>query len=310
MPGLYPGFYPGSTAFPGVTYPDPDPTWWLGPLGRLRRLPVPKPGIEQPSIRFGGIHQGLSGTRTVDVTGYRQEYKFTFDYMTPAEWQYLELLHHRHIQGPYYLINPLKPNRISARAIAGRQMDPVGSIRGGVSSNAELRPVRDGDYPPASAGALVATELPEWEGSLGFFVFDREQPFPILPGEYLSVGVWMRGTTHEFDVQVLISWYDKHHQPLTPGASEPIEVRRQWTHVTVEAILVPAGAAGATFGILIPSASIPGNHVRFAGPQANGGRQLKPFMAGHGAPQVVIDQLTDTSPRFPLRSGELTVLEV
>ena len=50
--------------------------WYLGPLGDLRPLVCPEPDLSATQVRYGGLHQGLSGARTLDVTGHKAEYEF------------------------------------------------------------------------------------------------------------------------------------------------------------------------------------------------------------------------------------------
>src|SRR5690554_2646520 len=92
--------------------------WYLGPAGALQELTCPEPNIKANLVRYGGVHQGLSGARTVDVTGHRYEYAFDWDYMEQAEWAWLEAMHLRHVPGPFRLLNPLKKNRLAPQSSA------------------------------------------------------------------------------------------------------------------------------------------------------------------------------------------------
>src|SRR5690606_40132859 len=69
-----------------------DRTWYLGPLGKLRGLVCPERGMSDTSTRYGGIHQGLTGARTMDITGHRREYEFEFVYMDKQDFAWLNAL--------------------------------------------------------------------------------------------------------------------------------------------------------------------------------------------------------------------------
>lgn len=303
---LYPGFYPGATTFPGVVYPENDPTWWLGPMGGLRRIPCPERDISMSQIRTGGTHRGLSGARTSDTTGNKTDYKFNFKLLEPDEWQWIEMLHTRIVRGPYYLINPIKKNRLSLRAVQGMDMFPLGTILGGVSTGTAMS--RVADFPPGLGFPVSAVELQAYQASDMSAIFDRGQPFPLLRGETVSMGIWVRSTSGTLNVRLRVDWYYGPGQYGYPQGSPVFEIGTSWTKLTFEAAMVPVGIHGATFGVMVAQ-PYEGNKLRWAAPQINGGSSLAPFDPGGGAPMVLIDQLTTSSPRYPLRDGELTVLE-
>src|SRR5690606_1195650 len=97
-----------------------DRTWYLGPLGKLRGLVCPERGMSDTSTRYGGIHQGLTGARTMDITGHRREYEFEFVYMEKQDFAWLNALHTRMVPGPFYLIDPRYKNRLSPQATSLR----------------------------------------------------------------------------------------------------------------------------------------------------------------------------------------------
>lgn len=239
---LYPGFYPGATSFPGVEYPANDASWWIGPLGRLRRLPAPERNLSADNIRYGGIHQGISGARTVDRTGFRQDYEFTFKYLDAQEWLWLDVLHTRVVPGPLYLINPLKTNRLSTRAVQGYDMDPVGSAHGGASSAADWSRVND--YPTGLGIPAVVHELNQYPGDFGYLIFDREQPFPLLPGEKFCMSVWVRTTRGPMDVGIRVDWYEQDGTSDLAQGSSAFEIGPKWQRVSLESVIPPAGYVG------------------------------------------------------------------
>src|SRR5688572_21324044 len=110
-----------------------NPEWYIGALGALRRLPVPDPGIRMSPVVYGGIRQGLSGARTLDVTGVRMGYDMEFTGLEPDEWMHLEALRTRLIPGPHRLLDPLRRNRLSVEAAAVRV---VGTRYGGTTISA------------------------------------------------------------------------------------------------------------------------------------------------------------------------------
>src|SRR5690606_23969820 len=97
-----------------------DKTWYLGPLGKLRGVVGPDAGTTATSTRYGGVHQGLTGARTMDITGHRREVEFQFTYLEKAEFEWLNALHARMVPGPLYLLDPRYRNRLSPQATSLR----------------------------------------------------------------------------------------------------------------------------------------------------------------------------------------------
>lgn len=272
-------------------------TWYLGPLGDMRALVCPEPNIKTTEVRFGGIHQGLSGARTIDVTGIKAEYQFSWTYLEEAEWNWLRAMHTRLIPGPFRLIDPLRKNRLSVLASkvdASNVRWPGVSLQGGVWS-------REWDWPPGAA-APGAQSL-RWFNRSGSTAlrFDQAKRTAVFPGEQITGSVYIKagGTA---PMSMVFDWYDRDGQI---SASTPISLSltNSWARYSTTAT-APAGAMACVLALYSDDTT----NVRVAAPQVESGL-LTDWEHGGAERLVLMDQLDTSSPRFPLTDCSLTLLE-
>lgn len=287
-------------------------TWYLGPLGDLRPLVCPDTDVKINDVRYGGIHQGLSGARTMDVTGLRSEIEMEFSFLDQDEYQWLDLLHSRTVPGPHWLINPLRKNRLSQQATrlvvtpfgkAGVR-PPVGA-RVGVPLSA-----------PSALGFRPRTVFVwDWTDQSPRVVFDYGKLIPVLPNETLSGSVWLRADTGSITGSTLqFEWFDIAGEPVsgTPSTSSSSFSLSNgtWARQALEAVAPPAGAVSCRFSVVIGTLSDPDDTtLAFTAPQVEAGESATDFEVGGGAPMVLIDQLETESPRYPYRNVTLKMLE-
>lgn len=277
-------------------------TWYIGPLGDMRALVCPEPGISVRDVRYGGIHQGLSGARTMDVTGHRSEFQFEFTYLDQDEWAWLDALHTRLVPGPHRLINPLKKNRLTLRA---SNMDATSrrAKRDGVYTPAMWE--KTTEYPAGMFGRSV--KMLAWSTAVGYLAMDIDKPVPVLPGEALSASVWLRSEGTHTGAKIHFDGTDRYGQRFSDATFNLPDLTTEWQRFTVPAYAPPANAAGVTMFVQLGADdSFP---VYVAAPQLETGPVVTGWEIGGGAPEVLMDQLESTSPRFPLRDATLTLLE-
>lgn len=285
-------------------------TWYLGPLGDLRELVCPEPDIKINPVRYGGVHQGLSGARIMDVTGHRDDYEFFFRMLGQDEYQWLDLLHSRVVPGPHWLINPLKKNRLSVAA-SRLVVTPYGKtgVRPPVGALHAVHPA----FPAGQVGFVGrSVYFWRWTDQSPRITFDPGRPIPVRPGETLTgsfyvvqSGGTVTGSRMRFD------WIGLSGEPVSPASTSgtfnltgSTWARREFTATP------PQGAVAGRFSMEIGTLSDPDDVAIFiAAPQVESGTGATDFEVGCAAPQVLIDQLETSSPRYPYRDVTLTLLE-
>jgi hypothetical protein len=274
------------------------PTWYLGPAGDLRALTCPEPNISTDVVRYGGIHQGLSGARVVDVTGHRAEYQFQYTYMEPEEWAWLNALHLRHIPGPYRLLDPMKRNRLTPESSSARLGGGTAhglTLYGGIAS-------RVWDWPNAAG---IGAQSTQWSNRVGTSVVSFDEPVKttVLSGEAITASVWMKAAAN-VEAGLYFEWYDK--STLTDISDDTfVPVTTEWTRFSASQ-LIPANTNGAVFNVWLTDITA---DVYIAAAQVETGDTATEWELGGGAPVVLLDQLATSSPQFPLTNCTLTLLE-
>jgi hypothetical protein len=277
-----------------------DLTWYLGPLGMLMPIVCPEPGIDFTTTRYGGVHQGLSGARTMDVTGQRAEYKFQWTSLDPDEREWLEMCHTRHIPGPHYLINPMVRNRLSREAASSK---PTRSNNQGVTWVGSATGVPVFDWPASAGVGAVSLKLGNFAGA-DVVRWDDTKLIPVFPTETITFSVWMKASTAS-TVKFIM---DRFSDPLTQLASVNTNwsVTTAWQRFTYTDTVV-AGTTLVRPAIQPPNA--PSTSFYVAAPQLEAGSSATDWSQGGGAPQVLVDQFSETSRRYPFADCELNLLE-
>jgi hypothetical protein len=267
--------------------------WYLGPLGELRALPVPEPGMEIIQVRYGGTHQGLSGARVQDTTGRRVEYNLEFEYLNRAEYFWIDAMFTGHVPGPYRLLDPLKKNRLSP---------PSTHLGRGIGMEDVLTYSRS--YPPQVGIPGRSYVLSGWESSTYTITFEPGKATVVLPNETITASIYLRAnTTHGATLQMQMLDADL---VVLDTQSVPASLTADWARFSITRT-VPTGCAAIRFRVMLGSAN---TAVYMAAPQVEAGSVATAWETGGGAPVVVIDQMPASSPIFPLRNCSLKLLEV
>lgn len=279
-------------------------TWYLGPVGNIRPLVCPERNISMNLIRYGGVHQGLSGARTMDITGHKYEFGFQWTYMEYSEWAWLEALHTRYYTGPFWLVNPLKNNLLSRESAALKRaintthgIETTGTI---TSYNA--------DWPSGIGLPGIGSFQVLGGGAGGVITFDEGLGFPAISGETYRVNMYVKNTvvagttaTNTFS----INWLDSTGAVIGTPTQVTLGQSGSWTQVSLSSV-PPTGAVTGFVKILINATAT----YLLAAPMVNIGSTNLPWEIGGAACKVAIDQLSTSSPRFPLTDCSMTILEV
>jgi hypothetical protein len=280
-----------------------DPVWLLGPLGNLRPLVCPEDDISITTERFGGIHQGLSGARVMDITGYRQSITFDFEFLTDTEMRWLRALHHRTLPGPYRLVSPVHTNRFTPESAMLKAA--AGTRRGVtvVSGNT----LRNPDYPALSTSLDMPGACLTWYNRTANAPLrwdESTKGSAVIPGESLTFSLYARSTT-TFGFSMGIDWYDVNGTQLSGSANFSKTVLSTWARYS-GTTTVPANAATGKAFIYTANTL---NTLYLAASQLEASTTANTWRVGGGAPVVLVDQLTDVSPMFGYHNATLTLLE-
>lgn len=271
--------------------------WLLGPPGDLRELVTPETGINITEVRYGGVHQGLNGARTMDVTGVKTSIDLTMTYLDEADYRWLQALHTRHIPGPHRLVNPLRKNKMTIYA-ASCNPEPMQN-RGFYVDAGTAEYVAD--WPTAAGPGWQSTR---WFSRAGTSTarWDADKRFVCTPGAPVTASVYLKGNS-AFTMTTAIDWFDKYGVYLS-STSGSASVTTSWSRFSLTGT-PPANAATAYFAMYSSSTV----EVRIAASQVELGSSATSWDQGGGDLLVLIDQMPAVSPRYPLMNATIGLLE-
>jgi hypothetical protein len=277
--------------------------WFLGPPGDLRELIVPEPDVTVEQVRLGSARQALSGARTVDVTGHRQRFEFTFEHLEPEEYAWLEALHTRVIPGPLRLISPLKRNRLSMQASHAMAW---GVYTLGIQTNVSY-PVTSRDFPD-EVDLQGRSSYFEQSSTNSYWIFDgNRNGAPVFSGEDIVCSVYLRSDTAQtLEYRIIFrdaAGLDIDSETVTGDWS----IGTSWNRFE-ETVEVPDDAATVAFSLANPDGVFIDLYIACA--QIEEGTVATDWQIGGGGTVVAVDQLTTTSPLFPRYNCTLTLLEL
>lgn len=273
--------------------------WYIGPAGDLKLLVCPEINLSVSDVRYGGVHQAISGARIMDVTGTKQDISLAFTFLDEADYRWLQALQTRHIPGPHRLINPLRKNRLSVQAAS---LNAQASIRPGVKLSAGSWDWVN-DWPSAAGYGMRCLR---WFGrtASSTLKLDAVQGVPIFPLEQITGSVYIKGDSAIASGSLTIDYYDRYGVFLSSATPESASVTTSWARYTITRT-APTNAATAVLGATATATTT----MRVAAAQLEPGSSASAWDQGGGAPLVLVDQLPSTSPRFPLMNCSVTLLE-
>ena len=273
--------------------------WYIGPAGDLKQLVCPEINLAVSDVRYGGVHQAISGARIMDVTGTKQDIVMNFNFLDESDYRWLQALQTRHIPGPHRLINPLRKNRLTVQSAS---VNPTASIRPGVKLSAGTWDWVN-DWPTAAGYGMRSTEWSARTAS-STLKFDSVQGTPLFPLEQFTGSVYIKGSSAIASGSLTIDYYDRYGVFLSSATPEAASVTTSWARYTITRT-APTNAATAVLGVTATATTT----MRVAAAQLEPGATATAWDQGGGAPLVLVDQLPSTSPRFPLMNCSVTLLE-
>lgn len=272
--------------------------WYIGPAGDLRQLVCPEINLAVSDVRYGGVHQAISGARIMDVTGTKQDISLAFTFLDETDYRWLQALQTRHIPGPHRLINPLRKNRLTVQAASA---NPTASNRPGVKLSAGSWAWVN-DWPTAAGYGMRSVE---WSGrtASSTLKFDSVQGTALFPLEQFTGSVYIKGSS-SISANLTVDYYDRYGVFLSSATPEAASVTTSWARYTITRT-APTNAATAVLGVTATATTT----MRLAAAQFEPGSSASAWDQGGGAPLVLVDQLPSTSPRFPLMNCSVTLLE-
>jgi hypothetical protein len=280
-------------------------TWYLGPLGDLRPLMAPSVNIVNTQERFGGVHQALSGARVMDTVGFRATYDMTWNYMSEDDYAWLNALYLRQMGRQLRMINPMKKNLMSHQATT---LTSAFARQLGVSIAGILQRQWSFDYPTdpnagiGNRSMLITTNTDV--ATLGVVRFDADMWNPRPVGETITASVWMKAAA-PINVTAVIDYADAGLVPNGNSGNVVMAVTTSWQRFSIT-VTPGSTVTAARLALLFSPGAL---NVKFAAPQMELAASATPFTLGGGGPAVLLDQMTSSSPRFPLSDISLSILE-
>lgn len=272
--------------------------WYLGPAGDLRALVCPDDGVNVSDIRYGGVHQGLSGARTVDVIGIKMQIDMNIRYLTDTDYHWLEAMHKRHIPGPLYLINPLKRNLLSNESSMARDTSFPGN--GAYTSGTGVW-----EWESSYPSGVVGTRSVRRFGLLPLstlYSLDSKNKIPVTAGTSYVFSSYMKAASSK-TVVFGITWYDVTGAVVSSSTSSK-SITTSWVSQNIAAT-APVGAV-----LAVPSwESTTTTAFTTASAQFEVGSSPTAWQLGGGSMRVSIDQMPTLSPRYPMRNISISLLE-
>lgn len=203
--------------------------------------------------------------------------------------------HSRLIRGPYRLINPLTPNRLTPRAVAFDLL--------GVSVPTAVR-TRPYDWPSAAQPGVQSLRLSSWGAEQNTVAFDPISRVAVFPLEQITFSVYAKADV-AISPRLGIEWFDRTGAVVAPNDFSTISVTTAWQRFGITRT-APAGAVTALVSVRGQTYTSP---LQIAAPQVETGPSMTSWQLGGGSAVVLMDQLATTSPRFPLTDVSMTLLE-
>lgn len=262
--------------------------FWLGPLGRLRQLPLmPVSGSTDASEELiGGLNTSINGTGTLHVLGHRRSWSLDWSCLTAAEVSAVHAWFQGLTRQPLRLIDVRAWNRMSRDGASG----------GSWSRDVEAHTVSAGtrtfglvtDYPDSIADVVdggISWSVPVTTAAT--MLIDGTDRIPLVPGEQVALSVLIKGT---LGAQVGAQLYDL--AGSTAGTSLASSVTLGgWSWLT-HTFTPTSGQVSAALAVTVVSGAA---RTVTVGP-ALWHPSNTDWTPGTGCPRVL---LTDMSNRYP-----------
>lgn len=278
--------------------------FWLGPVGRLRRLPLLPVGgrFDADEELVGGLRVALDGTATLDVMGHRRTWRLEWACLEPDEVGPIRA-HYLGLSGAALrLIDPRARNRLTRDGSSGGSYS---RDTGAFTADAgELAFAQVADYPSEYADQLdggVVWSVPA--AVAADLLIDDALRIPLVPGETLTVSVLLKGSG---DASVGLRFYDPAGDPAGDDTASAATLSGwAWFSHTV----TPTDGQVAA-SVLVAAASGDERAVTVGPAQVESGAEATGWVPGSGCPVVLPTDMTTTYPGLAHSEPGLTLREV
>ncbi|MBP2479097.1 hypothetical protein JOF53_007969 [Crossiella equi] len=274
--------------------------FYLGPLGALRELPSPSPDKppEASATRYGAVHRSLTGRPTIDRVAVRRTWVLSWPHLDADTAAFLDALHLGLVDGPLWLIDPQRPNRLPVQAAATGT--GTRSPQGFTASSGTLR------WVPLSSSVPLAGGL-RWDATSQGGQLGADTEVPVLPGEALTASAYVSSGV---SVRLVLTAHSASGAQLGAAESAPTTPGPTMRRVTVTA-LPPAGAASVRLALLLAPGG-PGGAVSTQAWQIETARPADAdvWTPGGGTAVVAVESVTTAYPLPGSYGTTVTLWEV
>ena len=163
---------------------------------------------------------------------------------------------------------------------------------------------RTWDWPAAAAVPGKSISLSGWTGPSAVVRYDSGRKTTLLNLEQVTGSVYVRSLAPHIG-SIGFEYYDR-YENLLAITGEPQSFGITWQRYSITRT-APSKAASLIFRVDLSAAN---TYVRLAAPQVEAGASVSAWEPGGASPEVIIDQMPATTPRFPLRDVSISILEV
>lgn len=294
----------------------------MGAPGNMFALPVPEiGGYTETPVKFGAIHQGLTGARTLDNLGTRREWSMTWEDLDPSDCSALQGLYDqlRTDAGSVRLIQPYRKNLLTSVAASGGSVPaPRSSVTPFQTSNTSVVATRtlvprqsvDATYglsPRLTFYTRVAngatggqTCWPE-----GFPNNSAYSRIPVIPGRTYTLSAYVRAVAGTGATMGLGVMREDGNLSSAPTQTPETIIDTVWTWVA-RSYTIPTG-----WHIAYPTFTLPASStIDVAAMQFEEGAGRTTWEHGSGAPIVAVTGLSFTDTWWPYRNATMSVIEL
>lgn len=226
-----------------------DPVFYLGPLGAMQAIASPRPGLQVGDDESAVVSRLLTGRRHAQLRAPSRDYTLTWDYLTVAEFSVISALRAGVFgPGPVRLLDPWRPNRLSAEAsaVAGSLPQLFTATAGTIVPGTPRYGYQSAAWTVLS-GTATGARL-DVQGGLA--------AVPVLSGEQITGSVYVTGSG--LSVAAALAWYDIAGAYLSTSIGAGAALTGAYVRRTVTAS-APAGAVLGT--VAVATTTSPGSTV-------------------------------------------------
>jgi hypothetical protein len=299
----------------------PIPMFYLGTLGKMVPLASPDRDIER-SVQFvGQEHTSLDGSTTMDVRGYRREWRQSLVYLDQRDLSYLQMARFGELGAPLRFLDPVNKNRLTeSSSLCSNQSQYAGGRYNWASSSGLVSRITGTGQPVTYTGldgravSFTPGRFMQWvpTGS-GFLAAEikylssvtyTDLSAPVLPNEVLTLSIYAKKTAGagNFSLSLLpVTAPDTFGTAVTSSTS----TSSSWVRLTVNYTVPASGVIAVAFQLNSSAAGT----IQLTQAQLENGSSATDWVVGGGVGEVLIRELSEVSPIHPLVTASVTVRE-